>query len=595
MSGAGALQVLPGLAQAGAGMAQFGGEMITQLVNLLRQEQGAQDVSGAGQAAIQRIIDMVLPAAGDIGRRIERQRRYATRFDELGQTIRAGRNEALGRLDALPGRVATEGGRVTSGFQEALNRLRSESSGTLRRIRSSATRVAREARGDIERVASEGEGHIRALEGRVDSYVGDIRSRISEAVTGIRTNMTERVGSAVGGVRMEAARRAAEFEAEALASGRMNDDEIRREKNRMLEAADSEMSGLWNSAFTEMNSQIASTRVAGFQTLGNLYESTSAIASNLRANVLNDVADTIANANRVALYSLNITSEAEMNALALNYNAEQFMGNLNLGVFNALTGTMEFIADRASNIIVGEAGAQAELGMARINLEQGIDNALVAHDQFITGLYQSIVDLGLNTDLQAVGTRLGFMFQFPNLVGLMAPGMQMLQNAGSNMMSSGGGGQKGGFSVSILGTGGGASCIYCQEVVQTSGGLVRISQVVPGDHVLCPDGRYHLVLATDIGYVPVQHRIQYLLIKFKDGRHITLTKDHPVVASEDEIESVEEVPHCDGCDLLLDGSDFYMVNGVVVKSNISALPHSARNSIVLASKVRQFNLVGVLQ
>jgi len=446
---------------------------------------------------------------------------------------------------------------LRTGRDEALSSLSGVVSGTREEGRRAVSETRQFALDRINQLRSEN-----------TSTFNELRERADSVTSGIRTNLTERAGATVGGIRADAQARAEQFEAKARQEGILSSADIDREKNRILEGGVAAAAKTWGDTFAALSDQVASAGIAG-----------------------NNMLASFAASGQSALASLSSTAVGAVS-------------NVSLGAFNGITGSMEFVADRSSSLIAGEASAQAANESQRTAFRQQTTESLVALDSARAGMVQYAVDTVLNSKYQAASVQAGFMFQMPNLVGLMGPGLASIGQSGG-----GGGGSKPkpGGSFSILGTGGGASCIDPSCRVETPTGTVTLEDIWFGSLVLGGDGKYHKVIGVDLGntiWEDSEHSLMigvtptaYLAVGIPNPMFaLTLTPGHTLLGKRagaltvgDELLGMNgsklvvvsmSLARCPvGADLELEGCSTYVCEGIVVDSMLAKFPKLARDSI----------------
>lgn len=550
--------ILPGMAQMGLGAFQGIGEIITQLINagirsdvagqLERETRGAYDrylQGGDGVEGLLPILDRSTQQVRDLmGRRVGSFADNANRLSEA-------RNTAISGLrDIVP--------EVRGRVDEALSR-RDRDIGNTRRLLDEAVVESRGFLSDTLRETSE--------------LFGEMRSRADAVLSGIRTNMTERAGATVGGIRSGAAQRSRELVSRARAEGRMSDTEIAVMENNITEEANKEAANFWGGAFTTMSEQLATAGVAGNNML-------SSLGSNLRS-IVTSMRDSV---SRVA-----------MGAAATEEQMSASRAELAGGLASLMSGTLEFVSDRVSNVVLSEAAAQVANTNAQTEFESATTNQLIALDGARASAVQYALDTLLNGIFQAGGIRAGISFTMPNIAGLMTPGLQMSQAGLMNTALRPSQEQKGGFSISVLGTGGGSSCIDVFTMVMNGDGyMIPFTDVRVGMSVMGGDGRPHTVINIDRGSSPEEHRVGYVNLVTSIGS-LTITKDHTIAGNPASnlsvgdvlntltgpvwILRVTDVPYRPGGDLDLKGCPTYIANGFIVDSVIAKATKEAKRML----------------
>lgn len=540
-----ALSILPGIAGAAMAPLQFGGELLSQLINVGTRFRVADEIRDASVGAAEGFRD---DATGQLNKTEDLVREHARleglNFEGIDTMLSSAGGEAIDRY----GGIVPEAKRMGSEAQ--------------RRMDAGVSELRMRVDADVSNLKTEGE-----------AFFNTMAEKARSVVDGIRTNMTERAGGLVGGLRSDTKRKAQELEARLRAEGRMTEAEIQGEKNKILEGGNQQVSQVWGQAFTALSEQIAAAGVAG---------------NNMLAEV---------GVYQVRAMTLARTEASRTLGAAFANRAE-----LDLGVANMVSGTMEFVSEQTANIIQNTAASRAMNKTNRINYNNSVTQSLIALDSTRLSVAQYYRDTILNGEFQAGGIEAGTQVMMPNLVGMMQPGLSMITSGAGNIMNQPSG-PKSGWSGQVLLVGGGKTCIDARALVETPVGPVPIGEIRCGEHVLGPDGKYHEVVNYDTGWVPLEAMHDYILVRFAapdvDGdivdSFLILTPDHTISGKKaitlrlggkirlsygtGTITGLAMQPYLIGADLDLKGCSGYVVNGVVVDSMIHKMPPDVQGKI----------------
>lgn len=620
------LQVIPSILQAITGGTQTAGEAGTNLLNIARQEGGAEEIRRVTEDAGQRFQDLVIPRLQEAeGRFSNVEGNINQTLDQVSETLRTGRDEALERFRGITDFVQGRGRQIEDRFSERTDQLRAGLQDFTNRTDATGQQLVSRARQqgeeNVDEVQAQGQAHIESQIAQNTQFLEELRSGFDTLFDNISTNIAERAGGEVGGIRLASQRRAEEFAVRERANGILSEAEIASEVDRIRAEGDRAASEVWSRATTAVNDRMVQVGTVSGQVQGSVMQTMTNATTGLRTAALSNVTNAIIESGRLSErageFAAGLSTEARQFSLGTQSARDEAEAELSGGVMNAITGSMEFVSSQTSQIIAGEASAQAANSANRNQYAFAVAQNLSTIDQLQATAMDRLNDIYLNGGREAVAVALGQTFQFPNVTALMAPANQMMQNASTNILSHDASTQeqKGSASFSFLGIGGGGSCIdgYCHVVAKraesdSQGEYTYIKDVRIGHFVRGTDGNFHEVLIKDYGSVDEADRRPYVYVLTYSGCNVIVSDDHIIGgkradelrpddplevmvhhyvpkthpdgtfrdASEhyrmdDRVLSVRMVPYRPGGDLLLRGQTEYEVGGIIVDSMIARM------------------------
>lgn len=427
-----ALGPATGVVQTGTGLVQGAGEMLMQLLNLGRRGEIASNIEQASQEAAQNFGTDARSVIRNSTNTLRQSSKDANKgFSDIANTLKQGRKDALNQWQGIVPQAQAAGSDIMSKRDQALAEMKNK----LNTADSAAD-------SNVDEVKQFGMDSLARIKESNDNAFDTMAARADAVVSGIRTNMTERAGATVGGIR-QAAEQEAEKTAMQMRLAGHSEAEILRETNLIRDRGVSTAATTWGQAFTAMSDQIASAGVAGNNMLGTLASNLNGAYSGAETNLVNAVAD-----------SLKKSLDVKVASATAYDAAAQARGELAKGIMDSVTGTMEFVSGKTSEIIGSEASAQAANQQNRILYNKGVTDQMLALDNMRINISQYAADTVLNGSYQAAGMRAGFMWQMPNMVGLTGSGMQMIQNSAASMTQPVPDDTKGfGFTLPVIGGG----------------------------------------------------------------------------------------------------------------------------------------------